>query len=56
MTVTDCGQFIYMNYAERTQDVYERRGAETIALFKAVAEKYDPDNVLRAQWKGYFKV
>lgn len=52
---TNSVQFIYMNYAERTQDVYGRRGAKTISHLKAVAEKYDPDNVLRSQWKGYFK-
>ena len=45
-----------MNNAEPTQDVYERRGADTIALLKRVAAKYDPDNVLRTQWKGYFKI
>ena len=45
-----------MNYAERTQDVYERRGADTIAELKGAAAKYDPKNVLRNQWKGYFNV
>ena len=49
-------QFIYMNYAERTQDVFERRGADTIAHLKAVSEKYDPDDVLLTQWKGFFKI
>ena len=45
-----------MNYAERTQDVFGRRGEETIANLKSAAAKYDPQNVLRTQWKGYFKV
>lgn len=48
--------FIYMNNAEPVQDVYERRGENTIELLKDVAAKYDPDDVLRTQWKGYFKV
>ncbi|SPO04344.1 related to 6-hydroxy-d-nicotine oxidase [Cephalotrichum gorgonifer] len=48
--------FIYMNYAERTQDVYGRRGPDIIAELKATAKKFDPKDVLKNQWKGYFKV
>lgn len=50
------GGFIYMNNAEPAQDVYERRGEDTLKLLKSVAAKYDPNDMLRTQWKGYFKV
>ena len=50
------GGFRYMNYAERTQDVYGRYGAGALPELQAAAAKYDPQQVLKKQWKGYFKV
>lgn len=50
------GGFRYMNYAERTQDVYGRYGPGALAQLQAAANTYDPNQVLKKQWKGYFKV
>ncbi|PKS11275.1 hypothetical protein jhhlp_003037 [Lomentospora prolificans] len=50
------GGFRYMNYAERTQDVYGRYGPGALTQLQAAAAKYDPQQVLKKQWKGYFKV
>jgi FAD/FMN-containing dehydrogenase len=47
--------FIYMNYASATQDAVKGYGKENYDRLKAVAEKYDPDEVFQKLMPGYFK-
>ncbi|KAK0618962.1 hypothetical protein B0T14DRAFT_565862 [Immersiella caudata] len=48
--------FIYMNYAEDSQDVFDRYGPDNKKRLREVAKKYDPDGVLQKLWRGYFKL
>ncbi|KAK3326001.1 hypothetical protein B0H66DRAFT_637348 [Apodospora peruviana] len=48
--------FVYMNYAEPSQDVLGSYGKENLARLRKVARKYDPQGVLQKLWRGYFKL
>jgi hypothetical protein len=48
--------FVYMNYAETTQDVFARYGPDNLQRLRRVAKKYDPNGALQKLWKGYFKL
>ncbi|KAK4445757.1 hypothetical protein QBC34DRAFT_357681 [Podospora aff. communis PSN243] len=48
--------FVYMNYAETTQDVFARYGSDNLKRLRKVAKKYDPNGALQKLWKGYFKL
>ncbi|KAM7195018.1 hypothetical protein V8F33_006887 [Rhypophila sp. PSN 637] len=48
--------FVYMNYAEPSQDVLSSYGRENKERLKRVARKYDPTGELKSLWKGYFKL
>jgi hypothetical protein len=48
--------FRYINNAELTQEVYRRYGVENYLRLKLVARKYDPLDVFKRLWKGYFKI
>jgi FAD/FMN-containing dehydrogenase len=47
--------FIYMNYASESQDVLKGYGKENYDRLKAIAEKYDPEEVFQKLMPGYFK-
>ncbi|KAK5656757.1 hypothetical protein OQA88_4305 [Cercophora sp. LCS_1] len=47
--------FVYMNYAERSQDVFGSYGAENLKRLRDAAKKWDPKGQLQELWKGYFK-
>ncbi|KAK4209809.1 hypothetical protein QBC37DRAFT_45377 [Rhypophila decipiens] len=48
--------FVYMNYAEPSQDVFSSYGRENKDRLKRVARKYDPTEELKRLWRGYFKL
>ncbi|KAI1371225.1 FAD-binding domain-containing protein [Hypoxylon crocopeplum] len=48
--------WIYMNYADKTQDVLGGYGAENIGRIKKVAAKYDPDQVFQKLCPGGWKI
>ncbi|KAI6376702.1 hypothetical protein MCOR25_002667 [Pyricularia grisea] len=48
--------FIYMNYAAQSQDVFAGYGKANEERLTKVAQKYDPNGTLKKLWKGYFQV
>jgi FAD/FMN-containing dehydrogenase len=48
--------YIYMNYADKSQDVYAGYGQENLARLRSVAKAYDPQGKFRKLWRGYFKL
>ncbi|KAM0328745.1 hypothetical protein ACHAQA_005158 [Verticillium albo-atrum] len=48
--------FKYLNYAGKTQDVFESYGEANHQRLRDVSKKYDPEDLLQNLWKGYFKV
>ncbi|KAL2197763.1 hypothetical protein P885DRAFT_77441 [Corynascus similis CBS 632.67] len=48
--------YIYMNYADKSQDVYAGYGEENLARLRSVARRYDPEGQFRRLWRGYFKL
>ncbi|KPM34456.1 hypothetical protein AK830_g12112 [Neonectria ditissima] len=48
--------YVYMNYASQFQDVVATYGASNKARLKAVAKKYDPQQVFQVLQPGYFKL
>jgi len=48
--------FVYINYAETSQDVFGSYGKASLQGLRKVALKYDPDGLLQKLWKGYFKL
>ena len=48
--------FIYLDYADKTQDPLASYGADNVALLRAAAEKYDPDGVFQTLLPGGFKI
>jgi hypothetical protein len=48
--------YIYMNYADLSQQVQKSYGAENYKRLKKVAKKYDPEGKLAKLWGGYFKL
>ncbi|KAF9891907.1 hypothetical protein FE257_002870 [Aspergillus nanangensis] len=49
-------EYIYLNYADKSQNPLRGYGAENIAFIQEVAERYDPDGVFQTQVPGGFKV
>ncbi|CAJ2503970.1 Uu.00g113640.m01.CDS01 [Anthostomella pinea] len=49
-------EFEYLNYADKTQTPLETYGEDNIAFMRAVAAKYDPQQILRARMSGGFKL
>ncbi len=48
--------YLYLNYADITQDPLSGYGTENIQKMKAAAEKYDPDGVFQTLVPGGFKI
>ncbi|OTB02040.1 hypothetical protein M426DRAFT_25053 [Hypoxylon sp. CI-4A] len=48
--------WIYMNYADSTQDVLAGYGAENVKFMRDVADKYDPHQVFQKLCPGGFKI
>ncbi|KAF6824039.1 FAD binding domain-containing protein [Colletotrichum musicola] len=48
--------YVYLNYADKNQDVYAGYGEERHARLREVAGKYDPDGSFRDLWRGYFEL
>lgn len=46
----------YMNYASVPQEVLKSYGKENYVRLKRTAEKYDPKQLLKKYWKGYYKL
>lgn len=49
-------EWTYLNYADSSQDVLASYGAENLKKMKAVAAKYDPDQVFQKLCPGGFKL
>ncbi|KAI5919382.1 FAD-binding domain-containing protein [Camillea tinctor] len=47
---------LYMNYADKTQDVLGSYGAENVERIKQVAAKYDPEQVFQKLCPGGWKI
>ncbi|KAI1658886.1 FAD-binding domain-containing protein [Daldinia decipiens] len=48
--------WLYMNYADKTQDVLGSYGAENVNKMKQAAAKYDPDQVFQKLCPGGWKI
>ena len=48
--------FIYLNYADTSQKVFQSWGANNVAKLKAVSKKYDPKGVFQKHVPGGFKL
>lgn len=48
--------FVYMNYAGKSQDVLRRYGEKSYQRMKEIAEKWDLRGVLPELWRGYFQL
>lgn len=48
--------FVYMNYADGSQEVYKSWGASNVAKMQAVSKKYDPQGIFQKKVPGGFKV
>lgn len=48
--------FIYMNYADKDQDVFGGYGASNKAFLEEVKRLYDPSDVFGRLQPGYFKI
>ncbi|KAK8005498.1 hypothetical protein PG990_011535 [Apiospora arundinis] len=48
--------FVYANYAEKSQSPYKRWGADSVAKLQAASRKYDPEGVFQNRVPGGFKV
>lgn len=48
--------FIYLNYADISQEVLQSWGADNVAKLKAVSKKYDPQGVFQKQVPGGYKI
>lgn len=49
-------EYVYLNYADRTQNPLRGYGQENLEYIKKVAETYDPDGVFQTQVPGGFKI
>ena len=49
-------EFIYLDYAYKTQNPLGSYGKENIDKIRAVAKKYDPDGVFQTMVPGGFKI
>ena len=48
--------FVYANYADKTQGVYQSWGADSVAKLQAASRKYDPDGIFQKRVHGGLKV
>jgi hypothetical protein len=48
--------FIYLNYADISQDVYGSWGANNVAKLKSASRKYDPKGVFQTMVPGGYKI
>lgn len=48
--------YLYLDYADVTQDPLTGYGVENVKKMKAAAEKYDPDGVFQKLVPGGFKI
>lgn len=48
--------YVYMNYANAKQKVFESYGNENYARLESVAKKYDPEGKIAKLWKGHLKL
>jgi hypothetical protein len=48
--------YVYMNYANAKQKVFESYGNENYARLESVAKKYDPEGKIAELWKGHLKL
>lgn len=55
MTNAD-NEYIYLNYADVSQNPLEGYGEENVKLIRRVANKYDPHGVFQYQVPGGFKI
>jgi hypothetical protein len=49
-------RYIYLNDADKGQEVFESYGAENVEKLKAIREKYDPNRVFTDLMPGGFKI
>jgi FAD/FMN-containing dehydrogenase len=49
-------EYIYLNYAGRTQDPLRGYGLENLEFLRRVSEKFDPDGVFQRLVRGGFKI
>ncbi|KAK4169872.1 hypothetical protein QBC43DRAFT_283437 [Cladorrhinum sp. PSN259] len=48
--------FVYANYADKTQGVYQSWGADNVAKLQAASKKYDPQGIFQNRVRGGLKV
>ena len=48
--------FLYLNYADKSQPVYQSWGTSNVNKLKAASKKYDPTAVFQNQVPGGFKI
>lgn len=48
--------FVYLNYADSSQQVQKGYGKDNYERLKRIAKKYDPQGKLAKLWVGYFKL
>lgn len=48
--------WLYLNYADSTQDVLRSYGEENVKLMREVSRKYDPEGVFQRLCPGGFKI
>lgn len=48
--------FIYLNYADKSQKVMQSWGADNVAKLNAASKKYDPKGVFQKRVPGGFKI
>lgn len=49
-------EYIYLNYADKSQNPLRSYGSENLRKLRRVAEKYDPTAVFQRQVPGGFKL
>lgn len=49
-------EYVYLNYADKSQDPLRGYGEQSVKYIRRVAEKYDPHGVFQYQVPGGFKV
>lgn len=49
-------EFVYLNYADVTQDPLKSYGEENVKYMQSVANTYDPYSVFQYQVPGGFKI
>lgn len=48
--------FVYLNYADISQNVYQSWGGNSVAKFRAASKKYDPRGVFQIMVPGGYKI